>query len=389
MGCRIKNSSYEILTIFCFKKKKLTITSFSLKYCQKNELKLNNMINKFKLICFFSFIIVLTCQSTNLNAQDSPVIISKDTLFKQEITIDNDSASSISTIYLSSDLIAWGVTSNQKWLKISLTDINYNNGDNSGDNGLDNGDDNGDNSGDNGLDNGDDNGDNSGDNGLDNGDDNGDNSGDNGLDNGDDNGDNSGDNGLDNGDDNGDNSGDGDDSGDDSGDDQSKLINTGINPALMKMHRAEVSGIIKSTQVTSNEAYYLSGSDSAVINLSATINPADTPRTAMVIITINKLPSDTIIITQEAGVFAGDNEISGYPVNLYPDPVIDNLNISFPEPPIEAYFDIYNITGEEVYSSTITDSNTVIDMDDLPTGMYIVKISMPDDVILTREIIKE
>ncbi|PKA83726.1 putative secreted protein (Por secretion system target) [Ulvibacter sp. MAR_2010_11] len=59
---------------------------------------------------------------------------------------------------------------------------------------------------------------------------------------------------------------------------------------------------------------------------------------------------------------------------LYPNPVLDRLNISFPKDVTTARIAIYNVLGEKVLSSEITPTNNVLNVVNLKSGIYIASI---------------
>ena len=59
---------------------------------------------------------------------------------------------------------------------------------------------------------------------------------------------------------------------------------------------------------------------------------------------------------------------------LYPNPVKTNINISFPEGEVEADVIIYNIIGEQVLNTRISNVNNWVDLSELVSGMYFATI---------------
>ncbi len=60
---------------------------------------------------------------------------------------------------------------------------------------------------------------------------------------------------------------------------------------------------------------------------------------------------------------------------LYPNPVVDKLNISFPTGASEARIAIYNVLGEKVMEQSITTTKNVLNVAELSSGMYIASIT--------------
>jgi hypothetical protein len=94
--------------------------------------------------------------------------------------------------------------------------------------------------------------------------------------------------------------------------------------------------------------------------------------------TIDITTSDTTVLP------VNDNTIEGF--SLYPNPVNDRLHLNA----IDAInnISIYNLLGQEVMNSRPEVSNTEVDMSNLPTGMYIVKVKVGEQ-LGTYRIVKE
>ena len=130
-----------------------------------------------------------------------------------------------------------------------------------------------------------------------------------------------------------------------------------------------------------------SGSGNATITLTATLNSTTETRTADITVSGNGIFSQTVTVTQQSGT--GLSELTEADVKLYPNPVIDNLILSLPNMSDQWRFSIYNMLGIEIYSSNVTNSITTIDMSKYPAGVYIIKISLPDQGIITKKFIKQ
>jgi serine protease AprX len=59
---------------------------------------------------------------------------------------------------------------------------------------------------------------------------------------------------------------------------------------------------------------------------------------------------------------------------LYPNPVKTNINISFPEGMSQADFIVYNIMGDQVLNTKISNVNNWVNLSDLASGMYFATI---------------
>lgn len=74
-------------------------------------------------------------------------------------------------------------------------------------------------------------------------------------------------------------------------------------------------------------------------------------------------------------------------INLYPNPVSDNLNILLSGINIEAGISIFNLNGIEIYSANICSSHTEISMSQFPAGFYLIKV-FTEDRVITKKFIK-
>lgn len=75
-------------------------------------------------------------------------------------------------------------------------------------------------------------------------------------------------------------------------------------------------------------------------------------------------------------------------VKLYPNPVVNSLNITIPEYFKSATVSLLNLNGQELTSQQLLQNNVVIDMSGLSSGIYFVKV-VSDTFIEVKKIIKE
>ncbi len=61
-------------------------------------------------------------------------------------------------------------------------------------------------------------------------------------------------------------------------------------------------------------------------------------------------------------------------IRLYPNPIVDLVHIRFSEKMIGNSIRIYSLIGSEVADRSITNSQEVIDLTGLPSGLYIYSI---------------
>jgi hypothetical protein len=87
-------------------------------------------------------------------------------------------------------------------------------------------------------------------------------------------------------------------------------------------------------------------------------------------------PFDISITTTGAVLGIANNLIDGF--NMYPNPVTNTLNLKAQDS-IDAV-SIYNMLGQEVLKSTPSSTQAQMDMTMLPTGAYIVKVQVGDQI---------
>lgn len=73
-------------------------------------------------------------------------------------------------------------------------------------------------------------------------------------------------------------------------------------------------------------------------------------------------------------------------INVYPNPVKTNLTVTLLKG--EGVLTVYNIVGEKVFSNKIINTQTEIDVGNLPKGMYFVEVETEKDVS-RKKIVKE
>ena len=77
-------------------------------------------------------------------------------------------------------------------------------------------------------------------------------------------------------------------------------------------------------------------------------------------------------------------------VKVYPNPTNGNLRVIMPERVKQetSFFDLYDVNGLLVFSGIIKDVETVIDIGNCQTGVYLLRIRNGDDVI-TEIVVKQ
>jgi endoglucanase len=109
----------------------------------------------------------------------------------------------------------------------------------------------------------------------------------------------------------------------------------------------------------------------ATLLFTATANPANTERSAVVTISATGVVSQTITITQAAGTITAIDKNKVAAITIYPNPATTSFTV-----PIEgsAIVQIYSVNGSLVYTTRIS-GKTSIPVIDIPAGLYLVKIT--------------
>jgi uncharacterized delta-60 repeat protein len=130
----------------------------------------------------------------------------------------------------------------------------------------------------------------------------------------------------------------------------------------------------------------VSGSDNATITVTATANTSENQRTATITVTGTGVPPRTVTVVQ-ASALTYIPEITDSDVKIWPVPVYDKINITYPGND-KPDFSIYSSTGAQIYSSSINSANTEVDVSDFTSGVYYLKIFSSGRKVITRKILK-
>ena len=83
-----------------------------------------------------------------------------------------------------------------------------------------------------------------------------------------------------------------------------------------------------------------------------------------------------------------DNYSWNNSIKIYPNPVFDQVVISFPEMLNEnTQLSVHNTLGIEVFNTTLFNTETILDLSHLPKSIYFFKFQTPE-TITTKKIIK-
>jgi uncharacterized protein (TIGR02145 family) len=130
-----------------------------------------------------------------------------------------------------------------------------------------------------------------------------------------------------------------------------------------------------------------SGSNNATITITATANPYNTSRTAILTVSGNNVTTKFIAVTQEATI-TDINESIDQKIELFPSPVYNKLNISFPNQMSEANVIIFNSDGVKLFEMVLTQKDFEIDMGKYSSGIYFLQIVSKENLLI-QKIIKQ
>jgi len=116
----------------------------------------------------------------------------------------------------------------------------------------------------------------------------------------------------------------------------------------------------------------LSGAGNASITLTAEANTGIAIREAIVTVSGDRVTAQTILITQEANIPSGLENVSAIPVKAYPNPVKDLLYIDGTAGSLVV---VYNSRGQVVFSLLSERNTAIVDMSALPFGMYFIQVN--------------
>ena len=87
-----------------------------------------------------------------------------------------------------------------------------------------------------------------------------------------------------------------------------------------------------------------------------------------------------ITTVDEAGIYQN--------ITIYPNPSSTQITIELCETPLKnTSLSIYNISGQQLISRLVNEPKTEIDISNLPTGIYIVKLQTPKEVITQKLVV--
>jgi hypothetical protein len=91
---------------------------------------------------------------------------------------------------------------------------------------------------------------------------------------------------------------------------------------------------------------------------------------------------DAVHFDASVNIGVGIQEINGkvQGVNAYPNPTTDKINITVEQDEIGSSIQLFDMTGREVYTGTLTGATTTIDTHSLQAGIYSIRVNSIDQM---------
>lgn len=126
----------------------------------------------------------------------------------------------------------------------------------------------------------------------------------------------------------------------------------------------------------------ISGKGDALLTITATANTTIKSRIDTIFVS-NSFGVQNIIIKQIGGA-TEVSELSSVDILFYPNPVLEKGYINLPNSMLHGRIELYSLNGK-LLNSQIAESNIVeIDMNKFVSGIYIIKIITPHEVLTTN-----
>ena len=104
--------------------------------------------------------------------------------------------------------------------------------------------------------------------------------------------------------------------------------------------------------------------------------------------TVGSCESQTrLAVTMTSGACLGNEEFEANVIKVYPNPVIDMLTISSTETITKV--EVLNLLGQTIFTATVNDLETAIDMSRYATATYIVRVLSEDNKVKIIKVIKK
>src|SRR5690606_9282661 len=104
------------------------------------------------------------------------------------------------------------------------------------------------------------------------------------------------------------------------------------------------------------------------------------------------ISNDTVsFVVADCNSSLGIKEARSVGVELYPSPAHDALHVKIPESmrKLSSSLYVYNTNGQVVQKRTITAAHEVLDVTDLPSGMYVLVLSSSEGTKFLQKFLKD
>ena len=129
------------------------------------------------------------------------------------------------------------------------------------------------------------------------------------------------------------------------------------------------------------------GSMNDTIFVAYSENTSSSPRLAKITVSATGLDSVEVFVSQSKSGTGLENNIE-HDFLIYPNPAYNNITVETPEISKNSYLSIINLSGQEIMKQIIGESKTIVDITNLNSGIYIVKV-ISDRRVQVGKVVKE
>jgi hypothetical protein len=83
-----------------------------------------------------------------------------------------------------------------------------------------------------------------------------------------------------------------------------------------------------------------------------------------------------------------DSKNDQLPVEIYPNPANDMVTVAYPYNGIPVTLNMISVNGKTVKTLTIRDRETIINVQDLKPGVYILRMETNENVVVKRLVVQ-
>jgi len=134
----------------------------------------------------------------------------------------------------------------------------------------------------------------------------------------------------------------------------------------------------------------VSGKDNSNIEVSASANSENESRSGSITVSGLDVTSKTVTVVQD-GLKTKDkiSILNDSDINIYPMPVTSKLYISISNPVYSSTIELFSQDRKKLYSVSVDAPLMEIDMSKFTRGIYVVKITAPDNSFVIKKVIKQ